>query len=630
MQAGFAMLETGFIPHSFGRNILFKVRTPARCAVSDWRCVQNLLDVCVCTICWWVCGYAFAFGRGDGFIGGADGSDYVLWGLLRLRGGMDAVARSADCAVASLGVANWAFQLMFATTAVTIVSGGIAQRAKLQAYLVSCAVLAALVYPVVVHWLWSADGWLSAGNPNSSVLGGALDFAGGCTVHMVGGVTALSGTLVLGFRNKFSMDRVKSPPRFEFVAGKWLVNEYEPASEALASLGAFLLWFAWLSFNAGSVGRAVVDDVSPLRMQLASLVVVNSLISPSIASLTMVLIGVTLRWRQHAAEARRSVTAQPKRKGLASVSDAINGILAGLVIITPAAGYVQPEVAFAMGILGGVVAKFGSQLLLRLRVDDPLDASVVHALCGACGIIALGFVADPGLVAITLPARGVAHGGLFYGGDGTLLAAEALAVVAVVAWVSGVTLPLFWLMRRFDQNRVQTWFTITTESTAQRLAFGVEGDYKPPNLTRTGPVANIESIAHTNDESSDDSYTSSNVRLKMSPLTRRTPSHMMSGSETGTDEKEAVERRFKRVRHRASQAQSVSPLASDDTDEGATEMQQRVHKLARQGSNGAKHRRAVRRRRSADVADLVRSRREEIESVHTDTSAEGDDASQKG
>ncbi len=599
-------------------------------------CDQNLLDVCVCTLCWWVAGYALAFGNGGAFIGGGVGGDFFLVGLSSLRGGrraVEAAAAVADCESDTLSA--FLFQLMFASTAVTIVSGAVAQRAKFQAYLLFCAVMSVLIYPAVAHWLWSSDGWLAATAPEASALGGALDFAGGCTVHVVGGVAAVSGAVVFGYRNKFSMDQRRWPPRFAFVAGKgWRVNEYEPASEALASLGVFLLWVGWFSFNAGSIGRAVVaTEATPLRMELASLVFVNSLVSPSAAALALVLLGALLKWRRRrreAAERERELERDASGRGggsggggaavveaqrraaarrqyyrrhghqqraYASVSDAINGILAGLVVVTPAAGFVQPEVALVLGVLSAFAYKGGSELLLKLRVDDPLDASVVHGVCGALGVLSLGFVADPGLVAVTLPMRSEALGGLFYGGDGTLLAAQAVAVAATAAWTGALSVALFWAMRRFDQNRAQTWFVVMTESTAQRLAFGHEGTnnsksedgaaaaaaaargselmtlYSPAAsttmaLTAVVPGLRVRSIDSLADSSASSSSSSSS---RSSRSSRSSPSMSQRSSPQRVRRRAARTRSASALTTTATSAVSLSSDSEDDSENSDSE-----------------------------------------------------------
>ena len=241
------MLESGFVQYHRNRNILFKVLFSTvffyppfaffhLCLLSLHS--QTLLDQCVVTLVWWACGFAFAFGDGGVFWGSSGfffaqetPSESLLIGECRrnLRDGHN--------------MSFWVFELMFAATCCTIVSGAIAERVKWQGYMLYCFLFTLVIYPPIARALWHEGGFLGM---KAALFGtGALDFAGGAVVHLVGGVAGLCGAVAVGYRNKFSMEPRLQPPRFAFVNGKWRVNELAPASEALAALGIFILWFSW-------------------------------------------------------------------------------------------------------------------------------------------------------------------------------------------------------------------------------------------------------------------------------------------------------------------------------------------------------------------------------------------------
>ena len=204
MQAGFAMVESGFIRAKNTSNVLMK----------------NMLDACVGGLFFWAFGYAIAFGvSGDssnGFMG--DGNFFL-----------------SDFE----NYAFWFFQFAFAATAATIVSGAMAERTKFSAYLVYTAFISAIIYPFVVHWAWDAAGWMSAFNEDPFMGEGYVDFAGSGVVHMVGGTAALVGAKVVGPRmGKFNKDgSVNAIPGHNITSGM---------------LGLFILWFGWYGFNPGS------------------------------------------------------------------------------------------------------------------------------------------------------------------------------------------------------------------------------------------------------------------------------------------------------------------------------------------------------------------------------------------
>lgn len=346
MQAGFGMVEAGFIRAKNATNILTK----------------NFLDFCMASLGFFLFGYAFMFGQGNGFLG--------------LTGFFLAGAESgADVPM----YAFWLFQAAFCGAAATIVAGGMAERMKFPAYLIYSFLISALVYPIVGHWIWGG-GWLAS-------LGFA-DFAGSTVVHTTGGIAALVGTIIL--KPRIGKYRADGSPNM--IAGHNI---------PLASLGVFILWFGWFGFNPGStlgVGNG----------ELIARVAINT----NLGAATGGIAAMALIW---------AITKK------ADLSMAMNGALAGLVAITAPCAYVDPWAAIVIGGIGGVVVVFGTELLDKLRIDDPVGAVPVHGFNGLWGTIAIGLFGKESL--------GVPNNGLFYGGGLTQLGIQLAGALAVAAFV---------------------------------------------------------------------------------------------------------------------------------------------------------------------------------------------------
>ena len=239
-----------------------------------------------------------------------------------------------------------AFQMMFAIITPALISGAIAERMKFSAYIVFIILWATLVYDPICHWVWGPDGWLGAR--------GALDFAGGTVVHLSSGMAALVCAVLLGRRNR------PGPPH----------------NLTLTMLGAGMLWFGWFGFNAGSALAANEN---------AALALVNTHIAAGAAALSWAIV----EWIKQG---------KPTALGVAS------GLVAGLVVITPAAGFVGPISAVIMGLAVGPVCYGAVMLKGKLGYDDALDAFGIHGVGGALGAILTGVFAaevwggEPGLV----------------------------------------------------------------------------------------------------------------------------------------------------------------------------------------------------------------------------------------
>jgi ammonium transporter len=349
--------------------------------------------------------------------------------------------------------AHWFFQFSFAAAASTIVSGAIAERVKFQAYLLVAAVVTGFVYPVIARWMWYETGWLAEM--------GAIDFAGSGVVHLTGGTIGLMGALAVGYRNQFANNRTKNPPRFERIQGKWVQNDLPPSSEHLATLGTFLLSLGWIAFNVGSYGA--VYSGSPFAGQDLGRIAANTVLSSASCAITCIVAGVLV--------SKRKARADPTAFVGASVDDALNGILAGLVAVTASCAVVTPGFALLTGVLAAGVYKGAEVLLLRLRIDDPLNAFPVHGACGTLGLIAVGLFANPVYVERLYDAD---TGGVVYG-HGSLLGIQLLAAVVIALWAALFAGVIFMVMRRVDSGRVDTLFFIRTEESAQHVGFGSGG-----------------------------------------------------------------------------------------------------------------------------------------------------------
>jgi Amt family ammonium transporter len=340
MQAGFGTLEAGLIRAKNTANILMK----------------NFLDFALGCIFFFLVGYALMFGNG---------------GRLNDVLGFSGFALKAAENPSSVPLhAFWLFQACFCGAAATIVAGGMAERMKFLAYLAYTAVVSALVYPIIGHWIWGG-GWLAQM--------GFGDFAGSTVVHLTGGSIALVGTMMLGPRiGKFGPDgQAKAIPGHNI---------------PLAVLGVFLLWFGWFGFNPGST-LSVGDG------KAIALIALNTNIAACAGAVGAMVVAWVLF-------------------GKPDLSMTMNGILAGLVAITAPCAFVSPWAAIVIGASGGAIVVVGVVLLDRVGVDDPVGAVPVHAMNGIWGTLAVGLFGQKAL--------GLARDGLFYGGGPAQLGVQTL------------------------------------------------------------------------------------------------------------------------------------------------------------------------------------------------------------
>jgi Amt family ammonium transporter len=323
--------------------------------------MKNLMDFAAGVLAFAATGFAIAFGAGNDFFG--------------TEGWFLNTNHFSDGYFGTLSLPTFfIFQVAFAATAATIVSGAMAERTKFKSYFVYSFVITALIYPIVVHWLWGG-GWLAQlGTP-------MIDFAGSTMVHSVGGWAALMGAIILG-------------PRIGKYAADGTPRAIPGHSIPFAIVGVFILFIGWFGFNPGS--------------ELAADAAVASI------ALTTLLAG--------AAGGVLAVITVWLKTGFPDVAMAGNGVLAGLVGITAGCAAVSPWGAALIGALAGILVVFSVFFIDRRGVDDPVGAVSVHGVCGAFGTLMVGLLAT--------------EGGLLYGDGLDLFVTQLTGVVAVFAFVT--------------------------------------------------------------------------------------------------------------------------------------------------------------------------------------------------
>jgi len=313
MQAGFAMVEAGFTRAKNAVNIMMK----------------NLMDFSMGSITYWAVGFGLMFGVSKtGFFGttGFFLSDFTIGG---------------DPWV----LAFWMFQVVFAATAATIVSGAMAERTKFSGYLIYTVFVSGLIYPIFGSWAWGSlfngSGWLEGL--------GFIDFAGSTVVHSVGGWAALAGAMVLG-------------PRLGKYTKEGRVKPILGHNIPLAAIGVFVLWLGWFGFNPGSTTAASKD---------IAMIFVNT----NLAAAAGAVVAMFVSWFKF---------------GKPEAGMSLNGALAGLVGITAGCANVTPASSVIIGGIAGIIVVYSVVFFDKIRIDDPVGAISVHGVCGAWGTLAAG------------------------------------------------------------------------------------------------------------------------------------------------------------------------------------------------------------------------------------------------
>jgi Amt family ammonium transporter len=382
MNLGFACVESGMCRAKNCVNILSK----------------NFIVFAVTTLFFWGLGFGLMFGNN------ADSGFFGKEGLWFVEGADNSPAL-LDAYEGDYGALNWTgvplmakffFQLVFAGTAATIVSGAVAERIKYLSFIVFSAMMAIFIYPVVGHWIWGG-GWLAAK--------GFLDFAGSTQVHSVGGWAALVGVLVLGPRiGKYTADgKPRAIPGHNMTA---------------ATIGCFVLWLGWFGFNPGST-----MSVDPSAM---ADICVTTNTGGAVAALT----ATACCWLM---------------LGKPDIGMTLNGCLAGLVAVTAPCAWISVTSSAIIGAIAGVLVVFAVIFFDRIKIDDPVGATSVHLVNGVFGTLCVGLFADPAIMA----ARGLStetyKGGLFFGGGTDQLMAQLLGIGATAAYVLVVS-TVCWLV----------------------------------------------------------------------------------------------------------------------------------------------------------------------------------------
>jgi len=379
MQAGFALVESGFTRAKSSINIMMK----------------NLMDFSIGSLSFWAIGFGLMFGATTtGWFGTSgfflsdftpDGDPWVL--------------------------AFWMFQVVFAATAATIVSGAMAERTKFTGYILYSIFVSALIYPIFGSWAWGSllngSGWLEGF--------GFIDFAGSTVVHSVGGWAALAGAIVLGPRlGKYTKDGKVKP----------IMGHNIP----LAALGVFILWLGWFGFNPGSTttGDGSIGYIA---------------VTTNLAAAAGAVAAMIASWAMF-------------KKPDASMT--LNGVLAGLVSITAPCATVSGLGAIAIGAVGGVLVVLSVVFIDRiLKIDDPVGAVSVHGVCGAWGTLSCGLFN--------------LEGGLLYGGGFAQLITQFIGVGAAFVWAFFTGLILFKAIKATVGLRV------TEDEEARGLDIGEHG-----------------------------------------------------------------------------------------------------------------------------------------------------------
>ncbi len=415
MNAGFALVESGFCQQKNCVNILAK----------------NFVVFAISSIAYWLVGFGLMYGNGNGFMG-TEG----LW----MISGADNSPAMADAYQGAYNALNWAgvtfsvkffFQLVFAGTAATIVSGAVAERVKFISFIVFSFIIVAFMYPITGHWIWGG-GWLASM--------GFLDFAGSTVVHSVGGWAALTGAYFLG-------------PRI----GKYRGGKVFPIpghNMSTATLGCLILWLGWFGFNPGSTMAA--DPV------MIGHVALTTNMAAAIATLTATATAWILL-------------------GKPDLGMILNGTLAGLVAITAPCAFVSVGSSLVIGAIAGVLVVFAVIFFDKIKLDDPVGATSVHLVNGVWGTLAVGLFSQTSI-------NSVVKDGLFFGGGMAQLTPQIVGIAAVAAFTL-VTSTIAWLA-----IKAICGLRVTEEEEIEGLDIGEHGNRAYPDFQIASAIESRSSM----------------------------------------------------------------------------------------------------------------------------------------
>jgi Amt family ammonium transporter len=350
--------------------------------------MQNVFSMGLISVLWAAIGFSLAFGGSNRFIGNLDFAWMKDMGKVTELPGY-----TGAFALVIPPILFMAYQMMFAVITPALITGATADRLKFSAYAILIGVWSVIVYPFVAHWVFSPNGWLFKR--------GALDFAGGAVVHINAGAAALAVVIVLGVRRGYGQETMP------------------PHNLPFTILGTGILWFGWIGFNAGSALAA---------NGLAAQAVVNTHLAAAAAMLSWLVV-------------------EKKVAGHATTLGAASGAVAGLVAITPCAGFVGGMAPVYIGLAAGAACYAALSLKKRFKLDDSLDVIAVHLVGGILGSLLLGLFADKAV-------NSLGADGLFLGGGARLLGEQALAVVVTFAFSFLVTFAMAKVLDRTIGLRV--------------------------------------------------------------------------------------------------------------------------------------------------------------------------------
>lgn len=311
MEGGFSLLEAGLVRTKNAVNVTMKI----------------FVDLTIGALAFWLIGFGVMFGADSfGLIGTS------LFGS----------PEKIELGIPLPSAAFVLFQMGFSIASISIISGAVAERMNFKAYMLTAAIITMVIYPLSGHWIWNAEGWLAKM--------GMKDFAGSAVIHAMGGFAALAMAKVLGPRKgRFNSDGS--------------ANVFAPSNIPLASSGAFVLWFGWFGFNAGSTLDASNVSLAPVAL--------NTMLAAASGGMVALLISM-------------------KKFGKADPSMTINGVLSGLVSITAGCAFVSQWSALVIGAIAGLIVIYATVLIDNLKIDDPVGAVAVHGFNGIFGTIAVG------------------------------------------------------------------------------------------------------------------------------------------------------------------------------------------------------------------------------------------------
>ena len=352
--------------------------------------MQNIFAMGLISILWATVGFSLAFGGSGKYIGNFDFAFMKNLSTITSLPGY-----TGDFGLVIPIMAFFAFQMMFAVITPALITGATADRLKFSAYAILIGVWAVIVYPTVAHWVFSPNGWLFQL--------GALDFAGGAVIHVNAGVAALAIVLVMGNRKG------------------WPREAMPPHNLPFTVLGTGILWFGWFGFNAGSALAA------------------NGLAAQAVVNTHLAAAAAMCGW----------LVVEKLKAGHATTLGAASGAVAGLVAITPCAGFVGGMSPIFIGLIAGVVCYLALSLKTKFGFDDSLDVIAVHLVGGILGAILLGFFAD-------VKVNALGFDGLFFGGGTELLQDQLVALGATIVFSFTITWVMAKVLDRTIGLRVST------------------------------------------------------------------------------------------------------------------------------------------------------------------------------